>query len=123
MTDAGERWLDHEAGPLVRPYTMTRGRTRPTGPRFDLMAMVSAVRPAPRPVGLAPEHLRILRACERTAPVADVASEVGLPVSVVQVLLADLRDQGHVTIRPPAPRAELPAAGVLQEVIQGLKAL
>ena len=23
----GERWYDHEAGPVVRPYALTKGRT------------------------------------------------------------------------------------------------
>ncbi len=23
----GERWFDHEAGPVVRPYAVTKGRT------------------------------------------------------------------------------------------------
>ncbi|MDF5754992.1 DUF742 domain-containing protein [Spongiactinospora sp. TRM90649] len=36
------RRFDQEA-PVVRPYTMTRGRTRPTGPDFDLIAIATAV--------------------------------------------------------------------------------
>ena len=37
---AGSQWYDHEAGPLVRPYAMTGGRTGPGpgGVRFDLIA-------------------------------------------------------------------------------------
>nr|BFE85678.1 hypothetical protein GCM10020093_082790 [Planobispora longispora] len=42
-----ERWLDQDAGPIVRPYTVTRGRTRPTSDRFDLIATVVATGPAP----------------------------------------------------------------------------
>lgn len=36
------QWYDADAGPLVRPYAMTGGRTKP-GPsnvRFDLIALV-----------------------------------------------------------------------------------
>jgi hypothetical protein len=123
VRDGEERWLDQEAGPLVRPYTMTRGRTRPTGERFDLVAMVFPVPSARRPPGLAPEHLRILRACERAASVADIASDVGLPLSVFRILLADLRDQGLIVVRPPALQADPPEVGLLEEVIQGLRAL
>ena len=37
-----ERWLDAEAGPVVRPYALTQGRTRHTGESFDLVATVMA---------------------------------------------------------------------------------
>jgi hypothetical protein len=123
VRDGEERWLDQDAGPLVRPYTMTRGRTRPAGEQFDLVAMVFVVPSAARPRGLAPEHLRILRSCERPASVADIASDVGLPISVFRILLADLRDQGLITVRPPAQPAHPPEVGLLQEVIQGLRTL
>ena len=45
-------WLDEDAGPVVRPYAMTRGRTRPTGD-FDLIAIVIAARP------LSSVHIRL----------------------------------------------------------------
>ncbi len=49
MSDAGHetaRWYDDEAGPVVRPYAMTRGRTSATGGhRLDLIALVAAVPP------------------------------------------------------------------------------
>ena len=34
-------WLDQDAGPVVRPYALTGGRTRPVGERFDLLALVT----------------------------------------------------------------------------------
>ncbi|WP_424528676.1 DUF742 domain-containing protein [Sphaerisporangium viridialbum] len=123
MTDGGERWLDQEAGPLIRPYTVTRGRTRPSGPAFDMVAIVRSVAGA-RPVpGLGPEHLRILRMCGKPMSVVDLASESGLSLGVVRVLLGDLRDQRLVTVRPPATISQLPEERLLREVIQGLQAL
>lgn len=46
---AGSQWYDSEAGPLVRPYAMTGGRTKPgpTGVRFDLIALVTLDKAAP----------------------------------------------------------------------------
>lgn len=43
MTD---RWFDDAAGPVVRPYAMTRGRTRSSSEeaRLDLIALVIAQR-------------------------------------------------------------------------------
>ncbi|SDG45020.1 Protein of unknown function [Sinosporangium album] len=120
-----ERWMDHDAGPIIRPYTMTRGRTRPTGASFDLISIVTrtAAGNATPAVGLAPEHIQVLKACSMPSSIAEVASEAKLPLRVVQVLLGDLRERGLVSIRPPATVAQLPQEGLLREVLQGLKAL
>ncbi|SFK86926.1 DUF742 domain-containing protein [Streptomyces pini] len=54
MTD---RWFDDAAGPVVRPYAMTRGRTRSaTGSRIDPVALVVAETPA-EPAEASPEAL------------------------------------------------------------------
>ena len=42
MPSNDERWLDAEAGPVVRPYALTQGRTRHAGESFDLVATVMA---------------------------------------------------------------------------------
>ncbi|MET8139630.1 DUF742 domain-containing protein [Sphaerisporangium sp. NPDC005288] len=119
----GERWLDQDAGPLIRPYTVTRGRTRPTGPAFDMVAIVRA-EPGGRPhPGLSPEHLLILRMCAQPMSVVDLASESGLSLGVTRVLLGDLRDHQLVSVRPPATVSQLPEERLLREVIQGLRAL
>ena len=38
---AAHDWLDHDAGPVVRPYAMTQGRVAPED-EFDLVAFVVA---------------------------------------------------------------------------------
>src|SRR6266480_5207161 len=74
-----DQWLDEEAGPVVRPYALTRGRTRPTGEVLDLIALVTAVRGVEvDPMGLDPEHLALLRMCRLPASVADLASDLDL---------------------------------------------
>lgn len=124
MKEGDERWLDQDAGPLVRPYTITRGRTRVADDQFDLLATVMATTlSASSTPGLTPEQSRILMACRRPASVADVASEVDLPLTVVRILLADLRDQGLLRVRQPTQAAHMPEPSLLREVIQGLKAL
>ncbi|GAA2867298.1 DUF742 domain-containing protein [Streptosporangium fragile] len=116
-----ERWLDRDAGPIVRPYTMTRGRTSAPGPQFDLVAVVTAVRRPDR--DLPSEHLAILDACRSPVSVADLASATGLAVGVLRVLLADLRDAGLVAVRLPAQTARVPHESILRDVLAGLKAL
>jgi Protein of unknown function (DUF742) len=122
-----DRWLDHEAGPVVRPYALTGGRTAPAGDIvLDLITVISASGPpAPpgRTPGLAPEHRRLLGLCQQPVTVADVAADVDLPLGVVRILLADLIQENLVVVQPrPAVRPQA-SHNLLQEVLDGLRAL
>nr|WP_280669463.1 DUF742 domain-containing protein [Kitasatospora sp. MAP12-44] len=127
---ADEQWFDDEAGPMVRLFSMTRGRTRPVGDGFfDLISMIALRDSAdrndqlPTPV-LDPEHHAILDLCRRGAlTVAELGSYTDLPVSVVRVLLGDLHDAELIDVTRPVPLAELPDERLLREVINGLRAL
>lgn len=122
------RWFDDEAGPVVRPYAMTRGRTRTAAEgRLDLIAQVIAESRTQGTIDdqtLSPEHVEIVELC-RQAPlsVAELAAELDLPVGVVRVLIGDLLDADLVHVSRPVPPAELPDEQVLREVIDGLRAL
>ncbi|MDJ0381101.1 DUF742 domain-containing protein [Streptomyces sp. G-G2] len=123
------QWYDAEAGPLVRPYAMTGGRTKPGphGVRFDLIALV-AVEPGAVDTALesllGPEHRSLLGLCgPQTQSVAELAADADLPVGVVRVLLGDLLEAGHVRVSRPVPPAQLPDERILREVIEGLRAL
>ncbi|MGW5851190.1 DUF742 domain-containing protein [Streptomyces sp. NPDC055254] len=121
-------WFDDEAGPVVRPYAMTRGRTSHAGQhRLDLIALVVAEPAADDPVWdmtLSPEHAHILGLCrERPQSVAELAAELDLAVGVVRVLIGDLVDDELVRVTRPVPPAELPDESILREVIDGLRAL
>ena len=119
-----DQWLDEEAGPVVRPYAVTRGRTRPTGEALDLITLVTAVRGVEvNPMGLDPEHLALLRMCRLPASVADLAADLDLPVGVVQVLLADLRERSLIHVHHPTLPARLPDPRILREVADGLRRL
>ena len=109
---------------MVRPYALTRGRTRPTGEALDLIAIITAVRGArPDPAELGPEHLAVLRLCRLPASVADLAADLDLPLGVVRILLGDLSEQHLISIHHPIPPARLPDARVLREVVDGLRRL
>ncbi|WP_018348443.1 DUF742 domain-containing protein [Longispora albida] len=119
-------WLDEEAGPVVRPYAMTRGRTRPVGGDFDLIAIVMATGSASEAgagAGLEPEHVAILDLCRRPLSVAEISAHLDLPVGIVRVLLGDLQTSGLVLTRAPQPAMEQPSKRVLLAVIDGLRAL
>jgi DNA-binding transcriptional ArsR family regulator len=119
----GEQSYDNDAGPVVRPYAVTGGRTRAAGPALDLIALVETVRGVSQAFeDLQPEHRQILRLGNRPASVADLASDLDLPLGVVRILLADLRERGLVRIRQPAPGAHTDLR-TLQEVADGLRRL
>lgn len=105
----GAHWFDDDAGPVVRPYAMTRGRTTSAGQhRLDLIAVVVAQTHADDPEAdqtLAPEHVDIVELC-RSAPqsVAELASELDLPIGVVRVLIGDLVADELVHVTRPVPR-------------------
>jgi hypothetical protein len=114
-------WLDDEAGPVVRPYALTGGRTRPSGQRFDLLDMVRAVRGAFRELPrLTPEQADLLQLCQMPAPLAELAAGLDLPVGVIRVLVSDLRERGLVTLHRAQP-AGLNDLKILQEVVDGLR--
>ncbi len=123
----GDKWVDHRAGPVVRPYAVTSGRTEPAmGEALDLVAVVVAAPDTSRgddSLELAPEHRRILRLCRQPSTVVDVASGVGLPVGVVRVLLADLIVQGRARVLSQQRADELPSTDLLKEVLHGLRSL
>ncbi|MFD3441744.1 DUF742 domain-containing protein [Streptomyces sp. NPDC058685] len=125
----GSEWYDADAGPLVRPYAMTGGRTQPgpTHVRFDLIALVDIAADAPDEAEeslLGPEHRSLLGLCRiETQSVAELAADADLPVGVVRVLLGDLLEAGFVRVSRPVPPAQLPDERILREVIDGLRAL
>src|SRR5512134_4122363 len=102
-------WLDGEAGPVVRPYAMTHGRTRPSHGDFDLITIVVAAQQTmPADAGFGPEHRAIMRRCQRPFSVAEIASHLDLPVGTIRVLLGDLLDARLIRVRPPAATTNLP---------------
>jgi Protein of unknown function (DUF742) len=123
MTSGGEIWLDREAGPVVRPYALTRGRTRPPGQELGLIDLVAVAGDAGAAIReLGPEQRRLLSLCRTPAAVADLASETDLPLGVVRVLLGDLRERGLVRVVRAAGRTT-PEESVLRSVLDGLRAL
>ena len=118
-----DQWLDRDAGPVVRPYALTGGRTRPIGEAIDLLALVTSIDLNPfEDLLLEPECLEVMRQCREPKPVADLASDLDLPLGVVRILLSDMRERGLIAIRPPA-RARLTDPQVLKDVADALRRL
>ena len=123
---ADDTWPHRESGPVVRPYAVTGGRTEAADgdALTHLTVLVATGRPlaADDPARLAPEHHRLLRLCSRQMTLADLAADTALPLGVVRVLVADLTELGAITVLPQRS-ADQQTGNVLQEILNGLRAL
>lgn len=111
-----------EEDSLVRPYTITRGRTAPQRDDLTLITVVTTAEPGEgRPAGrrLEPEHRAIVEQCREPAAVAEIAAELDLPVSVTKILIGDLVELGAVTTRPPM--ADGGSGGLNVEILQAVR--
>jgi hypothetical protein len=120
----GERWMDSEAGPVVRLYALTKGRTQPNGgAAFGLIDVVVATGEwSSEHFRLGPEHRRILGICRRPVPIVDLTSEIDLPLGVVRVLLGDLTGEGLLRIIS-VQQQPIPDESLLRMVLNGLESL
>lgn len=111
--------LDDEAGRLIRPYTISNGRTRPST-AFDLLSLIMATGIEPD-IPLGPEHIVALGMCEGPMSVAEIAAHLRLPAVVAKVILSDLVACGAVTAHAPAFH-DLPTdRSLLEAVLDGLR--
>ncbi|MEU6146141.1 DUF742 domain-containing protein [Streptomyces sp. NPDC047081] len=122
MPDAPDgSWLDDEAGRLIRPYTVSNGRTRPSS-HFDLLTLVmtTGVRP---PTYLGPDYDQVIALCDRPVSVAEVAAHLRLPAVVTKVILSDLVT--HRALTTSAPRVVEAGSPtdrhLLETVLHGLR--
>ncbi|MFE7618396.1 DUF742 domain-containing protein [Streptomyces sp. NPDC057496] len=111
--------------PLVRPYAMTGGRTRP---RYQLAieALVSTTADPSRLQGQLPEHQRICRLCFEIKSVAEISALLSIPLGVARILVADLAEAGLVAIHQPGGNESAggqPDVTLLERVLSGLRKL
>ncbi|MBW5480526.1 DUF742 domain-containing protein [Streptomyces bambusae] len=119
MSDSGHHWED--GGP-ERLYVITGGRSGAAEQTaLDLVTLIVA-RTGPKN-GMQPEHAAIMRLCQSPLSVAEISAYLGLPVSVVTVLLDDLIAARHVLSRAPVAPAQLPDLALIEAVIDGLQKL
>jgi len=114
-----EHWLDEAAGRLVRPYTVSNGRTRPST-HMELLSTVMATGLRPRDQ-LGPDHAAALGYCNRATTVAEVAARLKLPAVVTKIVLSDLVDSGALTTRAPGPMAEPSDTAILEDILDALQ--
>ena len=121
MSPPDGTWYDDDAGALVRPYAMTRGRTSSHQSDLELITLVVAIGQVTRAVAvtLDPESQQILAICRQPTSIAEISADLRLPLSVVKILLGDLIEKNLVMFRS----AVTPNIQVLQAVINGIRRL
>jgi hypothetical protein len=114
-----------EEARVVRPYALTRGRTRPGRADLPLEALVRWVDGSVDPMSTA-ERRRIHQLTStEILSVAELSAHLSLPLGVVRVLVGDLADEGLVVVHAASPAAAAPATNlkVLESVLNGISAL
>jgi Protein of unknown function (DUF742) len=119
-TDPGRR----TPGRLVRPYTLTGGRTRPSHADLELEALVSTTSLGESTdLSLSFEQQAIAMLCRDVLSVAEVSARLDLPLGVARVLVADMADEGLVIVHRPASPGERPDLTLLERVLYGLRTI
>ncbi|URN14028.1 DUF742 domain-containing protein [Streptomyces radiopugnans] len=111
-----------EEDSLVRPYTITRGRTAPQRDDLTLITVVTTVEPEegrPPGGGWSRSTGPSSSSAASLAAVAEIAAELDLPVSVTKILIGDLVALGRVTTRPPL--ADGGSGGLNVETLQAVR--
>jgi hypothetical protein len=112
---------DSGATRLVRPYTVTGGRTQPRY-KLALEALVSATVYEPRDLSvLAPECQAILQFCLDWRSVAEISAVLRMPLGVARILVADMSADGLVRIHQRDDSEGRPDLNLLERVLSGLR--
>jgi hypothetical protein len=96
----GQSATDDGDGVFVRPFIVTRGRTRPLHDGLRLETLVEAL-PAALSAPLQFEQRQIVELAQRPVSVAEVAARIGVPLGVARVLIADLYTGKYISLHEP----------------------
>lgn len=110
---------------LVRPYTVTGGRTRSTAKSelpMETLVLASA-RGRVAVTGLRFERADVVRLCDHLQSVAEVSARLSLPLGVARVLVGDLHAEGLLEVHLPPTARQGPDVSLLGKVLDGLQAL
>jgi len=86
-----------EDDPVVRPFMLTGGRTRPVHDGLRIETQLHAA-PAALSAPLRFESRRIVEMCQVSVSIADLSAALGAPLGVVRVIVADLVTEGYVLV-------------------------
>ncbi|WP_194817550.1 DUF742 domain-containing protein [Nocardia sp. XZ_19_385] len=126
MNSPRESWYDDEAGPVVRLFAVTRGRSDTRRTDIDMLTLVVT-----SPYGALrrhePEYAAIVRLAQTPQSVAELAAQLRLPITTTKILVGDLIGDGVLDFRAPVATAENGAGTsdvtMLRALLEGIRAL
>ncbi|UGT45515.1 DUF742 domain-containing protein [Nocardia yamanashiensis] len=123
MSDAPESWYDEDAGPVVRLYAVTRGRSETRRTDVDILTRVVTSRFG-RLRRDEPEYAAIVELTRAPLSVAEIAAQLRLPITATKILVGDLIADGVLDFRAPAAdQGSADDLAVLRAVLKGIRAL
>ncbi|KAA0024279.1 DUF742 domain-containing protein [Antrihabitans cavernicola] len=116
---------DFEEPSMVRPYSLTSGRTRPAI-EVALEALIQALPVTEdRRAELGNIEASILALSRQSPSVAEIAAKVGVPIGVARVIVADLVEAGLVrilaTLQEDSSTSE--RRDLIERVLSGLRGI
>jgi hypothetical protein len=108
----------------LRPYLLTGGRVRASSDdTLEIEAQVVTTHTGYLALPtLEYEQRDIVELCQTPMAVAEVAARLRLHLGVARVLVGDLLELGHLTVRRPEVTFQR-SADIIQRVIRGLQAI
>ncbi|MBF6177838.1 DUF742 domain-containing protein [Nocardia otitidiscaviarum] len=123
MNDSDESWYDEDAGPVVRLYAVTRGRSGTRRTDVDMVTRV-VTSSLGRLRRHEPEYAAIVELTRSPLSVAEIAARLHLPITATKILVGDLIGDGVLDFRAPAAGAgAADDLTVLRAVLKGIQAL
>ncbi len=120
---------EEPTGALVRPYAVTKGRTRPKLEIAIEALIETTVRGRTansRPGAHGQEQAHITTMCDgQLQSLAEIAARMQLPLGVARVLIADMAADGLLAVYEPASLESNDGVGteLLERVLSGLRRL
>lgn len=117
-------WEPEDDAPVarvVRPYTLTGGRT---APKVELPFEATLRREPGTGEPTDPKLAQILAVCDKRS-VAEVSAHVHMPIGVTRVLLGDLIEQGFVRVQATltADSSHDERRELIERTLRGLRTL
>ncbi|WP_207922809.1 DUF742 domain-containing protein [Micromonospora sp. KC606] len=99
------------------------GARDPWRAHLDLASLVVTRAGACPSLRLPPEQARILLRCRRPLSVAEITTELRLPLNTVRILLGMLSQAGLIDVLELPSHVERPSRELLQKLLAALRAL
>lgn len=120
---SGDELPEDDDDYLVRPYAVTRGRTKPRY-HLEIEAMVAAAHYDAGDLSrLTPECQAILELCRDWRSVAEISAVLQMPLGVARILITDMAVEGLVRIHQLNHDQGRPDVKLLERVLSGIRRL